>query len=207
MMYLPRHFEEKDQSKTFQLIKDYPFATLVSFHDGKPLINHLPVLLKQNGVSLPMLRGHMSKRNPHAQVLNDGDSVTVLFHGPHTYITPKWYAENDVPTWNYATVHAHGKIRWVREFNPLIALLREMTDVFEGKSQDPWRFFLPEDLKSPEDLTNAIIGLEIEVESLEAKFKLSQNRTPEDRNGVLRGLETRPDEMSRRIRELMESNR
>jgi transcriptional regulator len=167
----------------------------------------LPILLKNEQSTSSKLIGHLAARNPHAQELKDGDSVTVLFHGPHTYITPKWYAENDVPTWNYAVVHVHGRIRWIREFNPLLELLGEMTDFFEDGSPDPWRFFLPDDLKSPEVLTNAIVGFEIEIESIESKFKLSQNRSLEDRTGVIAGLEKRSDEMSMRVRELMENLR
>lgn len=135
--------------------------------------------------------------------LPDGQDITAIFNGPHTYITPTWYVGREVPTWNYAVVHVTGKLRWIREFKPLIALLRQMTNVFEGNRDDRWRFSLPDDLKSEEELTSAIIGFEIEVASMDAKFKLSQNRSTEDRQGVLRGLETRTDEMSRKVLEMM----
>ncbi len=199
-MYLPPQFEEKSEDKALQLIKDNPFATLISAHKGEPLINHFPLVL--NGSTT--LLGHMSAHNPHAGALTVGDCVTAVFHGPHTYITPKWYPSGGVPTWNYAVVHAHGRIRFVREFEPLVELLRTMTEAFEGAAPNPWPFALPDDLSPPEVLTHSIVGFQIEIVSLEAKFKLSQNRTSEDKAGVMRGLATRPDEMSQRVRIMME---
>ncbi len=201
MIYLPKHFEENDRERALKLIKDYPFATLISVHDGAPQINHLPIILEETGST--KLLGHMSRRNPQSQLLTDGGPITAIFHGPHTYITPKWYAENDVPTWNYATVHITGRIRWVDSFKPLIGLLQKMTKAFESAEKDPWRFFLPDDLKSESELTSAIIGFEIEIESIEAKFKLSQNRSVQDREGVIQGLGTRLDEMSRKVQTMM----
>lgn len=204
MIYLPKHFDERDQGKSLQLIRDYPFATLVSVHKGTPVLNHLPLIprVDTEGRTFALL-GHMACRNPQSKSLADGEQVTSIFHGPHTYITPTWYAGREVPTWNYAVVHVSGKMRWIREFRPLIALLREMTDFFEGSHDDRWRFALPDDLKSEEELTSAIIGFEIEVDSIQAKFKLSQNRSPEDLAGVLQGLESRTDEMSRKVLEMM----
>lgn len=203
MIYLPNHFAEKDETRSLQLIRDYPFATLVSIHDGAPVFNHLPLIPRDIGAGKIVLLGHMACRNPQSMSLAEGEQVTAIFHGPHTYITPTWYIDCDVPTWNYAVVHVTGKMRWIREFRPLIALLREMTDVFEGNRDDRWRFTLPDDLKSEEELTSAIIGFEIQIESIQAKFKLSQNRSPEDYAGVIRGLEARTDEMSRKVLEMM----
>lgn len=158
MIYLPSHFEAKDAEQAHDLIRANPFATLIGHCQGETLINHLPVLLVSG-----RLVGHMATRNPRSSI-PEGAGVTAVFHGPHAYVTPKWYAGNDVPTWNYAVVHATGKIRWVREAKPMIEILRRMTDFFEAGEREPWRFLLPDDLRKPEDLTGAIIGFEVEIE-------------------------------------------
>lgn len=206
-MYIPRHFEEKEQARTFQLIRDYPFATLIGVHKGLPVISHLPILLKDENTPTPHLIGHMARKNPHASQA-EGSTATVIFHGPHTYITPKWYAKNDVPTWNYAAVHITGKLQWITEAKPLIAILRQSAELFEKGNQDPWPFFIPEDLRKPEDLTGVIVGFDISIEEVQSKFKLSQNRSQEDQMGVINGLQTRTgDEMSGKIGSLMNSLR
>jgi len=205
MIYIPKHFEEKDQSRILQLIRDYPFSTLVGVHEGQPVLNHLPLITKAQAEKITLL-GHMALQNPQAILLKDGAKVTAIFHGPHTYITPTWYVRSKVPTWNYAVVHVTGRISWIHEFRPLIALLRQMTDVFEESEPNRWQFLLPEDLKSEKELTSAIIGFEIEIESMEAKFKLSQNRSAEDREEVLRGLQARTDAMSRQVLEMMKKD-
>lgn len=201
MIYLPKHFQENDRSRALKLIKNHPFATLISIHNGAPQINHLPIILDE--ATPPKLLGHMSKRNPQFQFLAEGKTVTAVFHGPHTYITPKWYSENDVPTWNYAVVHVTGHIHWIESYHPLIELLKKLTNEFESDEAESWKFFLPDDLKSESALTSAIIGFEIEITSIEAKFKLSQNRSPLDREGVIRWLSSRTDEMSQSIQCMM----
>lgn len=204
MIYLPKHFEVKDRARTLQIIRDCPFATLVSVNEGAPVLNHLPLILDSPTENIGLrLLGHMSTRNPQASHLGQDGRVTAIFHGPHTYITPTWYVGREVPTWNYVVIHVSGRIRWIREFKPLISLLRKMTDAFEGDHANRWRFALPNDLQNEAELTSAIVGFEIDGESVESKFKLSQNRASEDREGVLRGLESRSDEMSRRVLELM----
>ncbi len=201
-MYLPRHFEEQDRDKALNLIRAFPFATLVTVFKSAPILNHLPLVVREGKDGALTLVGHMAAKNPQAQFDSDAE-ILAVFNGPHTYITPTWYVGREVPTWNYAVVHATGKVRWVREFKKLVALLKEMTDVFEADRPERWRFTLPDDLKNENDLTHAIVGFEIEVTSLQAKFKLSQNRSTADREGVLRGLETRTDEMSRMVLEMM----
>lgn len=202
-MYLPERFEAKDQKQIVDLIRTYSFATLLSVSGSEPFINHIPLVIDEERSDRLVLLGHMSTRNPQAQLVAEGESVTVIFQGPHTYITPMWYAEIDVPTWNYMVVHVKGRIRWIKEFKPLVGLLKKLTSRFENSEPYPWRMTLPDDLKSESELTSAIVGFEIEAESIEAKFKLSQNRSQADREGVIRGLEGRSDEMSRLVREAM----
>jgi transcriptional regulator len=202
-MYLPERFEAKDQKKIVELIQKHAFATLLTVNNGEPFINHIPLVIDEDRSDCLTLLGHMSTRNPQAQLAQDGESITAIFQGPHTYVTPSWYAENDVPTWNYMVVHVKGRIRWIKEFKPLVGLLKKQTTRFESDEPNPWRMTLPDDLKSESELTSAIVGFEIEAESIEAKFKLSQNRSQADREGVIQGLAGRSDEMSRLVREAM----
>ncbi len=203
-MYLPKFFEEKNHERIIDLIREYPFATLISVHSGEPCINHLPLIFENLPSGKIKLVGHMARSNPQADLLPESGEVTVVFHGPNSYISPSWYSSRDgVPTWNYATVHLRGKIAWIKEFAPLVSVLKKMTAKFEGESENSWKFSLPENLSNEKSITQAIIGFEIKVETVQAKFKLSQNRSSEDREGVLKGLQQKTDEISQQVLRLI----
>lgn len=201
-MYLPERFRTKNDQDILEVAQGNPLATLISVKDNQPFINHIPLVLEKTGDQLKLV-GHFAKANPHWKLL-DGP-VTAIFHGPNSYITPRWYAENDVPTWNYAVVHFQGTGRLLDDYDSTVDCLRKLTAHTEAKSNTPWEFWIPDDLASPQDLTSAIIGFEIEVQDIKAKFKLSQNRSVADREGVVRGLKSeRADEMSHKIAKMME---
>ena len=109
-MYIPKHFKKKDPEVAYELIRREPFATLLVQNQEGVLGSHLPLLLDLAG-NEPKLVGHMSRSNPQWKLLEQGKEVLIVFHGPHAYISPKWYEENDVPTWNYAVVHVHGRVK------------------------------------------------------------------------------------------------
>jgi transcriptional regulator len=203
-IYLPKHFSDVEDQKVLDIIESYPFATVMSFDDNsQPFFSHVPLAIKKTGSSFSLL-GHVAKRNPQWNHFQANPKTRVIFHGPHTYITPKWYRSGrDVPTWNYVVVHVEGRVRLIDDFKSLTFLLGALIDKFESGSQDPWTFELPEDLSAPETLTNAIVGFEIEIEKVEAKFKLSQNRSTADKTGIIEGLGQRDDEMSLKVRKLM----
>ena len=186
------------------LMKAFPFATLVSKnHEGQPFFSHIPVFSEVVGNEVKVVRGHLALRNPHVGYLQRDSKVTLIFHGPHTYITPNWYrAGKDVPTWNYCVVHVHGQLILQSSFEEICTNLKELTAEFE-KGVGAWEFDLPEDLVAPEDLTKAIVAFSIVPEKIEAKFKLGKNRSVEDQIGIVEGLTTRSDDMSRAILELM----
>src|SRR5262245_28272729 len=108
-MYRVQRFEMRDVDTLMAVIEKYPFATVTSIHDGKPYVNHLPVTAEVSPSKDVKLLGHMSRSNPQWQHMRQGSELTVAFQGPHAYINPGWYVENDVPTWNYAVVHVNGK--------------------------------------------------------------------------------------------------
>jgi transcriptional regulator len=204
-MYLPKHFSVEDNSHAIRIGKENSFATVISFDkENEPFINHLPLIVENDGDGLKLI-GHMARRNPQWQHFMSGSKALVIFNGPHTYITPTWYVSGrDVPTWNYVVVHAQGKATAIEDFDRLTAILKKLTDKFERDNPQPWEFELPDDLLDARALTSAIVGFEIHVEKIEAKFKLSQNRSAEDKRGIIEGLSTRSDDMSRAIRLMME---
>ena len=203
--YIPSHFLNGDQAQVRELIQKNSFATVLSFPENeKPFVNHLPVIFSSRPGEENILIGHMAKRNPQWAHFKKNPDCTLIFHGPHTYITPSWYTSGrNVPTWNYVVAHVHGKIKLRESFEDQIEVLEQLTRVFESENPEPWEFELPSDLADAQSLTSAIISFEFHIENIEAKFKLSQNRNDQDRFGVIDGLSQRTDEMSHRIREMM----
>ena len=135
-----------------------------------------------------MLRAHMAHANPQWRTFSPDREVLVIFHGPHHYVSPAWYASHpSVPTWNYAVVHALGRPTLIEDRERLTALLRELVTRHEAASPEPWKMALPPDYQ--DKMLSAIVGFEIEITRLEGKFKLSQNRPSEDRPLVIEELE------------------
>jgi len=195
-MYTPQRFKSSDTAEAFEHMDCYPFAALVSVVDGKPVVTHLPLTPKRTGDQVELI-GHFAKANPHWKSLA-GAEVTAIFQGPHTYITPVWYAEDNVPTWNYSTVHAIGKIELLETYDEIIGCLKELTTHVERHWPSGWEFYIPEEIAGP-ILPKSIVGFKIKVGEILYKKKLSQNRTSEDRAGVLKGLEARKDENSQLV--------
>lgn len=203
-MYLPTQFRERDTEALLQIIRAYPFATVVTQGKERPFVNHLPVIVEVRGRGEVVLLGHMAKSNPQWRQFVEQDAL-VIFNGPHAYITPQWYKDPmNVPTWNYAVVHASGKAVPIESPEGIERILKMSVEQFERHELKPWQYDLPEKFKA--ELMKAIVGFEIAVSLLEGKFKMSQNRSTEDRAGVLAGLETRKDEMSLKTLGLMLSS-
>lgn len=195
-MYNPQRFKSVDTNEAFDLMDRNPFATVITVVEGKPFVSHLPLTPKMVGNEIELI-GHLARANPHWKSFANSQA-TVIFHGPHTYITPKWYAENDVPTWNYSTVHVTGKIELIESHDGIVDCLKELTSHVERHWPSGWEFFIPDDLMG-DILPKSIVGFKIKVAEINFKKKLSQNRTTADRAGVLKGLETRGDDNSRSV--------
>lgn len=205
MMYIPKQFSVDDERKLRSLIAHNAFATVLSFPEGEaPFINHFPVIFNSAPGDEKTLIGHMARRNPQWMHFRANPKCTAVINGPHTYITPRWYKSGrDVPTWNYAVAHIHGRIELMETFADQVAVLRQLTGFFEKSNSVPWEFELPDDLLNPDALTSAIISFKIHIENVEMKFKFSQNRSREDREGMIEGLKERTDDESRSVREIM----
>lgn len=185
MIHIPEHFAEHDLVRLHSLVRAHNFATLVSAHQGDIQVSHLPFLLNAEG---KMLRAHMARANPQWRTFSPEREVLVIFHGPHHYVSPAWYASHpSVPTWNYAVVHAQGRPTLIEDRGRLAALLRELVTRHEAASPEPWKMDLPPDYQ--DRMLSAIVGFEIAITRLEGKFKLSQNRPGGDRPLVIEALE------------------
>lgn len=204
-MYQPKHFRLEEKEKVRELIDENSFATLLSYPaNEKSFINHLPVIFSPFAKEENILIGHMAKMNPQWKHFKDQPEATLIFNGPHTYITPLWYKSGrDVPTWNYAVVHLQGRIELVPGFNQQVDILKALTEFFERSKPQPWEFDLPDDLLDAEALTSAIISFKFHIDKIESKFKLSQNRSLEDRQGIIEGLRERDDDMSKAVQKMM----
>ncbi len=196
-MYIPLSFRVDDRAALFDFVNHHSFATLFSQHDNHPFASHLPLLLDTATGSSGRLLGHMARANPHWETAANQRVLTV-FHGPHAYISPSWYAaQNVVPTWNYVAVHATGVLRLIDDRDRLYEILRQTVIKYESPRATPWSIEAPEP-EFLEKLLAAIVGFEIEVEMWEGKWKLSQNHPQERRDNVVTGLRStgRPDELA-----------
>jgi transcriptional regulator len=194
-MYLPAQFKNENEAEIIEIMGKYPLATVIS--DG-PFISHLPLVIDTSKKELVLL-GHLARANSHWKLLS-GSKVSVVFNGPNAYVTPKWYAQNDVPTWNYAVVHIQGRAELIEDQEGIVDCLKKLTAHAEAGVVDPWEFWIPEDLSH---LSAAIVGFRIVAEDIQAKFKMSQNRSEEDRKRVTEGLRSRSDQASHELAWLM----
>ena len=188
-MYIPTPFLVEDRKVIVAFMQQFDFAAVVSHSDTAEFIaSHVPVLIREVGSELHIV-GHVARGNSHWRVMESQAESMVMFQGPHAYVSPTWYAASPaVPTWNYAVVHAYGAAR-VREDATFIAgVVEDLTRRYEEQREHPWSTqAVPGE--SYEKLLNAIVGFEISVSRCEAKFKLGQNRSVEDRAGTIAGLE------------------
>lgn len=188
-MYIPRHFSRGDKAIAHDLVRRNVFATLITEISGRFDATHVPVVLDAERGALGSLRFHLARANPTSKALADDREVLMVFVGPHTYISPDWYAEeNLVPTWNYAVVHAYGQPRTMDDVE-----LRQLLDDLSASQEKP----LPKTPwttdKMPPDLVDkmckAIVGFDLPITELQDKWKFNQNRGAGDRAGVVAALE------------------
>jgi transcriptional regulator len=189
-MYLPKHFEVTDPEVLSDLIEKYPLATIIGAIGGEIEVNHLPLMLSKDR---SRLYGHVAKTNPLLKIAEQATpNLTAVFNGPDAYVTPSWYLTKKetgkvVPTWNYAVVHAQGKISIIQDRAWLHGHVTQMTDTHEPTYQSLWKVSDAPD-EYIQVMLNAIVGIEIEITSLVGKFKLSQNRPANDYEAVLSEL-------------------
>ena len=207
-MYLPKHFLVEDPAILGQLISEYPLATIVGNLDGHLEVNHLPLMLSEDKSKL---YGHVARTNPLTKVAqSDSPLITAIFNGPNAYVTPSWYPTKQetgkvVPTCNYAVVHAEGSIKLIDDPDWVRGHVAQMTDIHEPRYQSTWKL-----ADAPEEyvqtMLKAIIGIEINVQSLIGKFKLSQNQPAQNYDAVLKQFEKSPQEALQEMLQFMKSS-
>jgi transcriptional regulator len=198
-VYLPPLFRQDDLTVIRDFIRAARLASLVTVEGGRPLVSHVPMLLLDDLSQYGTLICHLSRANPQAGTLNGPALVTFL--GNDAYVHPGWYeSKRDhgkvVPTWSYVAVHAHGEARTIEEPGKLRSLVEHLTDRHEPGRDDRWRVS-DAPAEFIEKMLNGIIGVEIEIRSFEAKWKLGQDESVADFHGAIAGLEKSPGERDR----------
>ena len=189
-MYIPEHFRVHDHADAIAFMHANPFAILVSSADDAPFATHLPVFVQQKKDHL-VIRGHVAKANPHWRYLEQKTACMTIFHGPHAYVSASNYVTREnVPTWNYGAVHAYGNARVLASPKDLQGVLHQLIGTFEPAYAEQWGSLSD---AYRERMLSHIVGFEITVTKIEAKFKLSQNRTKEEQSNVITSLEKAED--------------
>ncbi|ASN05425.1 FMN-binding negative transcriptional regulator [Virgibacillus necropolis] len=192
-MYIPKHFEIKDEEVIYEIIEKNSFATLFSQHQGHPFATHLPLILDKEK---RYLYGHFAKPNKQWKDIEDQE-VLAIFQGPHCYISSSWYETNKaVPTWNYVAAHIHGKVEII-EGEEMMDSLHQMVVKYENPSSSyQWDQL---DAHFLEGQAKGIVGFKIKIDKIEGKAKLSQNHSAERLKLVISQLEQSTSEDEREI--------
>ena len=200
-MYIPAPFRETNLERLDFLAAQNSFGTLVSTTAAGPFATHLPVLYQREGKAVS-LKGHWARANCQWQGI-DSQRVLFILHGPHAYISPRWYAEpaRNVPTWNYVAAHLYGRVRLIEDARDLAELVGALAAFYEADASTPWRL---EDSKDSRALLGAIVGFELAVDEIQLKFKLNQNHPAVNVCGAISALRAKSGENSAAIAELMQ---
>lgn len=191
--YQPRHFREDRTDVLHGAIRDFPFAQLVTFGEGGLAASPLPLLLDLSGGGQGVLLGHLARANPQWKSADSAVEALAIFSGPDSYVSPGWYETKRqtakvVPTWNYVTIQARGRISFFEDAAPLLDIVRRLTETHEAGRDAPWAVSdAPADYIASQ--LRAIVGVKIEITEIVGKWKLSQNRSEADRAGVIEGLQ------------------
>jgi transcriptional regulator len=200
-MYIPPAFERTDTEELFACIERHSFGLLVSTRGDAPFATHMPILLDRTTGQHGRLIGHMARANPQWREL-DGQSVLVVFSGPHAYVSPSWYeADHVVPTWNYVAVHATGRFELVDDPDGVTEIVAATVAAYEQNRPTPWSF--DPTAEYVRKLVIGIVGFRIAIDRLEGKWKLSQNQPAERRARVAAALELSADADALEIARLM----
>ena len=192
-MYIPRHFEVTDKEEIFAFVEANGFGELISTVGGRPFSTHIPFLLSENNSKIV---GHLAVQNPqHSEI--SGQEVLITLQGVHDYISPSWYSAPGVPTWNYQSVHIYGYARVFTDPENVRPVVDALTEKYEAGFSQPWQ---PE---YRDTMLSAIVGIEISITEMQCKYKLSQNRSAQDRLQVIAQLK---EHGSLELAAAMESN-
>jgi transcriptional regulator len=205
-MFIPKIFQVEDSAEILDFIRKNSFATLVSVNaDGLPIATHIPIELEMLEGNTPVLRGHISRANPQAQLFGEGFTALAIFSGAHTYVSSSWYAQENVSTWNYSAVHVYGKIRILTN-DELHDSVEKLTATYEKGVEKP---FLVSQMSSDyvKREIRGIVGFELAMDDVQAKAKLSQNRKDADYQHIVQKLEETENPQAHQVAAEMRTKR
>ena len=206
-MYAASAFRQDNVSELHAMMQAIGFATIAANGPDGLIAAHIPLILDEDDNRTVTLRGHVSRANPFWRAVGAGTDVLAIFVGPHHYVSPGWYPSKQehgrvVPTWNHVAVHAAARATAIEDPSWLHAHLTALTNRHEAAMTEPWLVTdAPEDFVAK--MIQGIVGLELVITKLEGINKLSQNRSAEDRAGVIAGLETQDDASAAPVAALM----
>ena len=184
-MYIPAHFLIKNPQDIHTIIQEHPLGALVTLGPQGLDANHIPFEFDPNHGAHGLLTAHVARANPVWQQCQDGADVLVIFRGNESYISPNWYpskheTHRQVPTWNYEVVHVHGRLTVMDEEKFVRGVVARLTREHEASEPRPWKMgdSPPEYIAQ---MLKAVVGIQVEIQRIEAKAKLSQNREARDR--------------------------
>lgn len=197
-MYIPKHFANTDEAEIIAFMQQYSFGTLITSADNLPVATHIPFIVEQRDGEVYIL-SHFAKANPQAKELDN--TVLVIFTEPHAYISPRHYKkEQSVPTWNYIAVHAYGKATIIADTQGMLELMEKSISFYDAAYLAQWNG-LTDEFKLR--MLNGIVAFEIKVTELQAKNKLSQNRSETERENIVKAFEKSTDANEVKIAEYM----
>ncbi len=184
-MYIPQHYRNENLKEVREFILNNSFGILINQIEGKPWATHIPLELDTDNNGNDILYGHIAKANAQWKYFEEGSEVLCIFNGPHSYVSSSWYAEEEVPTWNYVAVHVYGLLK-IQGENELMTSLNKLVDKYERKSENP--ISLHELSGSTLRQVKGVVGFEIEIKEIQAAYKLSQGRE-DDHPKIIEELE------------------
>ena len=180
-MYIPRHFQITDREEIFSFIEQNAFGQIISTLQGRLFSTHIPFLVSDDKQKL---FGHFARHNPQGKDI-DGQEVMVTLEGPHGYISPSWYLNPGVPTWNYQAVHIYGICKILPELTAVKTIVDRLSNKYEEAFETYW------ELDYNAGMLKHIVAFEIEITNIQCKYKLSQNRSEQDRENMITHLQNR----------------
>ncbi|MDT0558327.1 FMN-binding negative transcriptional regulator [Ichthyenterobacterium sp. W332] len=202
-MYIPEIYKEADIDKVKAFILKHSFGIIVTHNEGKSLATHIPLeLVNKNGIDV--IQAHISKANPQCDHLKNNSEVLCIFNGPHSYISSSWYDFEEVPTWNYVAVHIYGTLKII-EGDELMSAMKHLMDKYEKDSENP--IIIEELSEKTMRQMNGILGFEININSIEAAYKLSQNRNDKNHQTIIDKLNHKENSGSNAIADYMKKER
>jgi transcriptional regulator len=201
-MYSPKHYIENREDLVHEVLRDYSFATMISVSNNEPIISHLPVVFD---AERNILMSHCAKANPHWKHFHNENPVTVIFNGPHAYVSPAWYQPDpdNVPTWNYVSVHISGAAKIIEDNQEAWLIMNKLVNHYENYYQTGWSLPPEPNEELNRDIQHGIVVFEISISKINAKFKLSQKQNPQDRNSVIENLPRYSGEQGKRLSDFM----